>query len=154
MKRLIPTAMAILFISIGGCSDNKLAPVSGRVLVDGEPIANLVVLFQPMGSASNPNPGKGSAGRTDKDGRFTLEQDAGVPGAVVGKHKVAIFTALTDRELKINTETGSEDGAPAGPKEIIPPKYNDQTELTFEVTSAGTTEANFNLVSNRKKKTK
>jgi hypothetical protein len=154
MSRISMAALAVALLIMCGCGDNKLAPVSGRVLVDGEPVENLVVLFQPIGGRDNENPGKGSSARTDKDGRYTLEQDAGVPGAVVGKHKVAIFTPMSDKELKTNPDTGSEDGAPPQSKEIIPPKYNDLTELTFDVPAAGCTEANFTLETGRKKKPK
>lgn len=129
-----------------GCGNSKHAPVSGRVLVDGKPKKDLIVLFQPIGSDENPNPGKGSSGRTDEDGRYTLTVDDNTSGAVVGKHRVAIFTALADSELRIDEETGSEDGAPPPKsKETIPPKYNDMTELTYEVAPAGTDQANFDL---------
>jgi hypothetical protein len=134
-----------LVLSVGCGGDSKIAPVSGRVLVNGEPKAGLIVVFQPIGSKSNPNPGKGSSGKTDADGRFTLSVDDRTSGAVVGEHKVAIFTALSDRELRANPETGSADGAPPGPRETIPPRYNDLTELKFTVPKEGTDKADFDL---------
>jgi hypothetical protein len=138
--------MLVVIPGAAGCGDSKHAPVSGRVLVDGKPKKDLIVLFQPIGSDENPNPGKGSSGRTDEDGRYTLTVDDSTSGAVVGKHRVAIFTALADSELRIDPETGSEDGAaPPKSKESIPPKYNDMTELTYEVSPEGTDRANFDL---------
>ena len=47
-------------------------PVSGRVTLDDQPLANAVVLFEPI--TGNTNPGMGSVGRTDSDGRFVLRQ--------------------------------------------------------------------------------
>ncbi len=145
MVRFKASAFLVLAVALWctGCSDSKNVPVSGRVLVDGKPRKDLIVLFQPIGSDENPNPGKGSSGRTDEDGRYTLSVDESTPGAVAGKHRVAIFTALTDQELRIDPELGSEDGAPPPTKESIPPRYNDTTELTFEVGPEGTDQANF-----------
>ena len=146
---------AVVFVGLAvglsaGCGGNsKYAPVSGQVLVDGKPREGLVVVFQPIGSQENPNPGKGSSARTDAQGRFTLSVDENTPGAIVGNHKVAIFTALSDKELRGPTgdeaEVGSPDGAAPGPKETIPPRYNDMTELTFTVPEGGTDTANFDL---------
>ena len=139
-------AIAVVLVIALGCSgEGKYVPVSGQVLVDGKPRKGLVVMFQPVGNEANPNPGKGSAGRTDAEGRFTLSVDDDTSGAVAGKHKVAIFTALSDDQLRIDPEIGSEDGAPAGPVETIPPKYNDMSELTFEVPEEGTDQAKFDL---------
>lgn len=144
-RLLLTTAFTLAVIGCGG--GEKVAPVSGRVLVDGKPMANLVVVFQPLGSQDNPNPGRGSAGLTDADGRFKLTYDNKEPGAIIGKHKVAIFTKLTDEELRSDPETGSEDGAvPKNVRrEVIPPKYNDMTTLTFEVPAGGSDQANFEL---------
>lgn len=142
-----------LIITVVGCSNDSgdIAPVSGRVLVDGEPKAGLVVMFQPIGSTDNPNPGYGSAGLTDADGRFTLAlaNDPDTEGAVVGKHRVAIFTAdpAAGQKTGNEEEVGSPDGAPPPPKETIPLKYNDETGLTFDVPADGTDQANFDIES-------
>lgn len=147
MTRLKASAfLGLVVVLVAGCGgDPKYAAVSGRVLVDGKPREGLVVMFQPIGSKENPNPGKGSAGRTDADGRFTLSVDDSTSGAVIGQHKVAIFTPLSENELRSDPEIGSDDGAPPGPKETIPPKYNDMTELTFTVPPEGSDQANFDL---------
>ena len=144
---LFGVAAALAAAGCGG-GDPDLVPVSGRVLVDGKPRGGLVVMFQPIGGTENPNPGKGSAARTDAEGRFTLAQDENHPGAVVGRHRVAIFTAQVGAEAPRSPEeeeVGSPDGAPGGPAETIPPRYNDATELTYDVPPGGTDQANFDL---------
>ena len=69
-----------LFVStvlpvISGCgsSDLELAEVSGVVTLDGQPVAGAVVNTQPIPASAVPSPGPGSFGRTDEQGRFTLE---------------------------------------------------------------------------------
>ena len=74
-----------------GCAGQGLAPVSGRVTLDGKPAANVHVSFQPMATGGNINPGGGSYAIVDEDGRFTLKTvDGDKRGAVVGKHRVEI----------------------------------------------------------------
>src|SRR5262249_27200888 len=74
-----------------GCAGEKVVPVSGLITLDGKPLANAYVTFQPIGRSGSPNPGPGSSGKTDAQGRYTL-QVVGRPdkGAVVGTHRVQI----------------------------------------------------------------
>ncbi|MDX1944292.1 MAG: hypothetical protein SFU86_02715 [Pirellulaceae bacterium] len=72
-----------------------VVPVSGVVLLDGQPLPGAVVTLQPLreGSTVADEVG-GSVGRTDAEGRFVLRlvrPDS--PGAAVGKHVVTITTA-------------------------------------------------------------
>lgn len=133
--------------AVAGCGGGPaVAPVSGVVYVDGVPKAGLHVVFQPMGSKENPNPGRGSNGITDENGRYTLTYDGIKPGAVVGQHRVAVATVLAGEGKNFDPELGSPDGEPVeGGTEIIPPRYNDQTELTFDVPAGGTDKADFKL---------
>jgi hypothetical protein len=54
-----------------GCGDSKVASVSGTVKLDGEPLANAVVIFQPLGDGKM-NPGVGSIGRTNDKGEYRM----------------------------------------------------------------------------------
>lgn len=80
---LIVSGAAILNCS--GCSDNRpsIVPVSGQVLIDGNPL--------PVGSIqfihANSRPAAGAIG---PDGRFTLTTYEIGDGAVVGNHHVRI----------------------------------------------------------------
>src|SRR5207245_3866773 len=82
---------AVLAVCASACKSEpySVAPVSGRVTLNGKALANCEVMFQPVHTSGNYNPGPGSYGITDADGRFTLKLiGKESAGAVVGKHKV------------------------------------------------------------------
>jgi hypothetical protein len=141
--------LAFCLLAPAGCNKGgpEVVPVSGVVYVDGKPQPGLHVVFQPLGSKENPEPGRGSHGITDASGKFTLEYDGTKPGAVVGKHRVAIATVLEGEGQNYSEETGSPDGVVPmpGKREMIPIQYNDQTTLSFDVPSGGTDQAEFRL---------
>lgn len=132
---LVPLLMPLLLLSTG-CSKQKIAPVSGRILLNGKPLPKASVTFTPVGTKDNMEPGPSSAGKTDADGRYTLEligQDG--KGAMVGKHKVRIA-------LMSELPTSEDRPEPLGQ---IPLKYNGQTILEFDVPAGGSDAANFDL---------
>jgi hypothetical protein len=129
-----------LFLAGCGKNPHRLAPVSGRVTMDGNPLANAVVAFLPD-TKPGAKPGPTSRGETDKDGRYTLTSSEGKPGAVVGAGKVRIST--------MKSSGGSEgEGGAILARETVPEKYNARTELTFDIPEEGTDQANFDLKSN------
>jgi hypothetical protein len=72
---------------IPGCARSKYAPVSGKVTMDGKPLADVVVMFQPSGDTLEPVPG--STRRTNENGEYTLTVvGEGINGAVIGPHTV------------------------------------------------------------------
>ena len=135
-----PTFSIVLVIAglAAGCDQQPygLAPVSGTVTLDGKPVSGAQVSFQPQGGAGNENPGPGSTGTCDSSGRYELKTIRDEPGAVTGPHAVRIYGP------KSSGGSHSDTDAP-GRKELFPPRYNFQTELSFEVPSEGTTSANF-----------
>jgi hypothetical protein len=149
--------MVMMGLAAGcGSEDYKLAPVSGTVYLNGKPQPDCHVLFQPIGTREHPNPGPGSYGATDANGRFTLSaHTVDKPGAVVGKHRVAISTIKNKRGENnlpegFNPETGTPDQKvrpKAREREQIPDRYNDKTTLVFEVPPEGTDKAEFKLSS-------
>lgn len=77
----------------------QFVPVSGRVLLDGKPLADANVVFVPLRwQTSSGEFQPTSYGRTDSDGRFELVLTSGDPeqgerkGAVPGEHWVLIST--------------------------------------------------------------
>ena len=78
-----------LLIALAGCgkSGPEIAPVHGIVKLDGQPLPNADVQFQPDDSQ------RASSGRTDADGRYTLMYKRGQPGAMVGPHTVRIWVS-------------------------------------------------------------
>lgn len=123
---------SFLVVAAVGCggkpSDQPdLGTVSGIVTLDGNPLADVVVTFDPKGG------GRASVGKTDAAGRYELTFSAGARGAVIGTHSVSITTP---------SEAPSPTGGAA--KDPIPAKYNRATTLTHEV-QAGSNTINFDL---------
>ncbi len=83
--------------------------------------------------------GPGSMGVTDSEGRYELETIKRDKGAVVGTHIVRIGTRQT------RLDPNNLDRLEVLAKEVVPMQYNTNTQLTFEVPSGGTSEANFDL---------
>lgn len=100
-----------------------LAPVTGVVKLDGQPLANASVIFIPAKGAP-------SGAITNADGRYELRYRNGDPGAAMGEHRVQISTDL--------------EGTMARDAEKVPRKYNTQSELTANVT-AGANQVDFDL---------
>ncbi|SRR5579883_3401125 len=137
MRRWLP-----LFVLLGtaGCSQGyRLAPVSGTVTLNGQPLAGADVHFQPIGSKDNPNPGPGSHGKTDDQGRYSLRVDERQAGAVVGTHRVMIFAYTR------GTAGPQPDAGGGKKKDRVPLRYNEKTELTCEVPAGGRSDADFPL---------
>jgi hypothetical protein len=119
---------ACLSVGCGGPAHPDVGRVTGVVTLDGQPLPDATVMFQPTS-------GRASVATTDSAGKYTLLYIDGVPGALLGSHKV-----------NIRTEIPGEDGQPPIAKEKLPKKYHDQTELTAEV-KPGSNTINFDLQS-------
>jgi hypothetical protein len=112
-------ASALLLPCIAGCFGRgpELAPVTGKVTLDGEPLEGAQVEFKPM--QGNP-----SYGTTDGQGNYVLKYTKDKAGAVVGSHVVRITTPTTFVD-----ESGEETQVP----ERVPEQYNYRSELIREV---------------------
>jgi hypothetical protein len=138
--------------ALAGCNGGpRYVPVSGTVKLDGKPYGEAVVVFSPMATSDNPNPGRGSSAFTDASGRFELQTDEGHKGAVVGKHRVRIMTKGEQTTIDYATET-SPDDLPAGTKprvDPIPRSWNVDSDKEFEVPPEGTDQADFDISTKR-----
>jgi hypothetical protein len=124
-----------------GCSGGKIAPVSGKVTLDGQPLAGATVVFQPISSDKNVNPGPGSQGKTDEQGVYSLKMvGEGTNGAKVGKHRVEISKFVRDKSDPESDRGGR-------PRDIVPSRYNLKTTLTCDVPPGGRRDADFELTS-------
>jgi len=140
---VIGTVLTVSMLAAGCSSGRKIVPVSGTVTVNGQPAAGLIVSFQPLGGEGEQNPGRGSSAVTGSDGKFTLIYDGEKPGAFTGKHRVRIFPQL-------GAEKGQDDNVPTpkGPAKVsifIPAKWNEDSQVEFDVPSQGTDKADFNI---------
>jgi hypothetical protein len=118
-----PLLLAIGLLVYAGCDagDPNLGTVTGKITLDGEPLADALVEFVPTGGA-----GSVSYGRTDANGEYEMEFARDTVGASIGENEIRITTgdvALDD--------AGKEVRVP----EKVPARYNVNTELTREVTS-------------------
>ncbi len=140
-RLLLPGLAVVLAL---GCGRSKeFAPVSGKVMLDGKPLANAAVMFSPVSEQGSTEGGVPSTGETDEKGEFTLLAVTGKAGAQVGQHRVSI-SVITEQV----GDTGDERHANpprGGPTMMnkVPTKYNEKTELTCEVPSGGRNDANF-----------
>jgi hypothetical protein len=146
------TRVLITLCALVGCSDRRYetVPVSGRVTLDGEPLADVGLLFVPLARKTDePNVGPGSLGRTDATGRYHLQTARGETGAVPTEHVVRLSLAEEPRAA-----VASNDFTPEGDirrrdgrrKRTLPACAGDGT-LRFNVPPDGTDQADFDLVS-------
>jgi hypothetical protein len=85
--------VCIALTSAVGCSRSpyELAPVRGTVTIDSRPLSQAKVMFAPIESGDNPNPGKPAFGLLQPDGSFVLTTYSENDGAVIGEHWVTII---------------------------------------------------------------
>jgi len=86
----IPCLMAALLIVGCGPSSGTIAPVTGKLTLDGKPMPGVEIIFSPKMVEGNANPGPYSFGTTDDQGNFELKTRYGDEGAVVGWHLVSM----------------------------------------------------------------
>lgn len=176
MDRRPVARLVILLAAMGsmvGCGSDGyvLAPVSGKVTVDGEPAADLRISFEPVATAERKIPGPESIGITDDEGKFTLTTLVDSRrGAVVGKCRVRIWSVPGSQQKQEEIISNDRDpnydpvkevnmlkeqlelrrakrGAKkaARPTAALPLRYNDNTELSFDVPPGGTDRADFQV---------
>jgi hypothetical protein len=142
------TLLALLAAAVG-CSDGgyRVAPVSGRVTIDGRPAAGIHVEFLPDGGGKVLNPGPGSIGIANAQGVYVLNcVQTREKGAVVGRHRVLIRVRDGADEDEVLLATGKITRSKVRPKQL-PARYNAESELRFDVPPRGTDQANFDLSS-------
>lgn len=128
----------VIVLTLMGCSSSEfeLAPVSGKVTLDGKPLSGAGVVFQPRAQGDSRDAGPTSIGTTDEQGRFSLRVNTdNREGAVIGEHTVLISTSATIDPV---------DDSVRPSKELVPLKYMDGS-LRCTVSAGGTDNANFEL---------
>ncbi len=133
-SRFGPIAV-LLAAGLAGCGGEKsqFGYVEGTVTIDGKPILGAQVEFDPVN-------GSPSYGVTDVKGHYRLQFTYDQPGALIGKHRVRIWTGgtttdMTGREIRV--------------AERVPERYNRFTELTAEV-KPGRNILDFKLVTEKR----
>ena len=115
--------IALSLVSLCGCGSGtkarydtvELVTASGRVTLDGEPLAQAVVSFE------DPTNGSFSFGLTDPSGYYKLQLDSVKAGVTVGKKAVRIST--TRKILGLNSaEEAGESNSEGAPKAAPEPE--------------------------------
>jgi hypothetical protein len=129
MARMTSILRILFCCFLAGCGGSNLTAVSGTVTLDGQPLKEGSMHFA---AADGQAPTQGAV---IADGKFKTELHR-------TNYKVQIFAPKPSKVVaKLD-----ENGPGGGPRveELLPPRYNFQSELTLNVT-APTTTANFDL---------
>jgi len=131
MRAAVLVALWAAVLAAGGCSSRvrgmpDLAAVSGRIVLDGRPLAKVAVIF-------SSEKGHSSLGITDEQGHYSLKFIGNHRGAEIGRHLVAL------------DGLGGLDHPP-GPnfKNPVPAEFGVKSTLTADV-KPGTNTINFDL---------
>src|SRR2546423_9727590 len=115
-KAVAVLALAIAMLLLSGCGSRAdLASVRGKVMLDGQPLAEAFVVFSPTAHGTT------SYGKTDAGGNYEMMFTDSEKGAWIGENLVRISTGDLGR------------GGGAGPKERVPIAYNQESKLTADV---------------------
>jgi hypothetical protein len=122
--------MLFQLVGFAGCgSRSELASVRGKVMLDGQPLADAFVVYSPVSHGTT------SYGRTDANGTYEMMFTDNEKGAWIGENLVRISTFDLGR------------GGGGGPKERVPVAYNQDTKLKADV-KRGSNSFDFDLKSN------
>lgn len=114
-----------------GCSkqDPNRGQVTGIVEVDGQPAAEGAITFYPV------DDNLAGSGGAIANGRYTVNANVGLSKVIINVPKVVGQRKVYDTpDSPMMSVT----------EELLPPKYNDQTTLTYDV-QPGPNEKNFSL---------
>jgi hypothetical protein len=133
MKRLVAICFSLLCVS--GCGGDRppLGSLTGTVTLDGKPVPYGGLMFLPIDG------GRASIGGTNEKGEFKAMYVRGVPGAIIGKHRVTFDEG--------SAEEKKEDEF----KPYAPPANNFNISPTEIEVVAGGTVVNFTLQPKKKK---
>ncbi len=139
---------AILLLCATGCgSAGDYHPVTGKVTLDGQPLADARVVFTPTDET-----GQSAFGKTDASGTYSMISGTN-KGVTPGSYKVSVTSSPPESTETVDpaavASSGEEyekmlqnyDSAPKAPrfKDPIPSEYNSQTTLTCNVESGTNT---------------
>lgn len=123
----------LLFATVGCGSDDGLGrrAVSGSVTLDGSPLEDGSIAFQPVEKSKTPS------GALISKGKYSIAREQGLPP---GKYRVEINaikpgTGMTLPEGKF---PGEEVGIPQ--QEMIPASWNSKSKQFIEISESGSTE--------------
>lgn len=141
--------LVVAGVALSGCGggDGKVLdrqPVSGQVTLDGTPLDQGAIRFEPFGEIKE----RTVAGSPIANGAYDIPKAGGLPP---GKYTVSITSSEAAAALPSDPTEAMNAAGKAQPKpERIPPRYNQNTELVVEIKS-GTNKHDFPLTSSKTK---
>jgi hypothetical protein len=128
----------------GSANNQDRLPISGTVTLDGVPLKTGYVVFEPKSGQPT------QSGGMIKDGKFEVPA---ADGAAPGTYSVAIFAG--DESTQSNKyEPGTPEFEAAAmkisSKQLVPPRYNVNSELKEEVKADGENHFSFTLTSGKR----
>lgn len=108
--------------------------MSGAVTLDGAPLKRGVITFFPIGPGT-------TVGGEVIEGKFALARES---GATPGKYRVELVAFRPSGKTELDIDTNSQVDIEL---QILPPRYNNKSELTCDVVESGKNEYSFELKS-------
>ena len=144
-SKRVDASLCLLLALAAGCGRSLPATgsVSGRVTLDGKPLADAGVMFTPSSG------GRPASGTTDEKGEYRLTTFAPADGALVGPHAVTVVKQdFSNRPTTPSGLPGGEGLRSGGGRWIVPEHYSqpETSKLSAEV-AAGENRFDFDLVS-------
>lgn len=137
------TTISLCLFVVGCGPENTLGrlPIKGTVTLDGAPLSNGSIHFESVGGERPIN-----TGSVIEAGKYEVPAEAGL---LPGKFKVSISSSGGPTETISDPEQAMDaaSAAPAENKNLIPAKYNTDTELEAEVKADSENVFNFDLTS-------
>ena len=128
MTRTSGWAIALLAGLAVGCSGDgpPLAPVHGRVTLDGKPLAGKTLKFVP----DEGTPGQGAGATTNAEGQYTLlasrpGSTRDMPGAPPGSYRVIVTEPIFPVDLPVQSAEDTEPVPAIGPPTLTKKKKQD-----------------------------
>lgn len=122
----------LVLLGCGGSDGPQRYEVSGEVTLQGKPLENGTIEFDPQDDPKIPG------GAVIEKGRYTISAEKGLPA---GKYVVRIYA--TDQQGGEVEEAPGESRVLA--KELIPAEYNTESTKTVEITADSEREFNFSI---------
>ena len=149
-QRLLFGTLFLCFVGICvGCGDKiNAVPVSGRVTINGKPLANATVCTNPIAAKEGDKPGPGSTGITDENGEFVLRvqaTDAEMEGAVPGKVRLVIL-----ENGGAEPRASNDDSAGPRVRRKVPVEYRDGI-ATYDIPEEGTDAMNIDIETKKRR---
>jgi hypothetical protein len=113
-----------------GCSSAVTRyPVTGTVVMDGQPVGLATVHFYPADSAVDQS--NGGTARTDDAGKFSLGEEGKNSGLAAGDYKVTVSQTLIGGKPSLGGSGGKKSEMVAGEKENVPDVYRSAQTTTL-----------------------